>query len=143
MKRLLLSAASLTWLMCLTAGTARAQFYPNPRLGYNPTGRTPTVSPYLNLLRGGNPAANYYNGVRPEFQQRTYNQQFRTTLQELEQRQAAGLTPEDELEPLPSLPSTGHPTAFNNLAGYFNTTSPFVRPKGITAKGVARPKTKP
>ena len=35
-------------------------FAPNP---YNP--QTQPLSPYLNLLRGSNPATNYYYGVRP------------------------------------------------------------------------------
>ena len=33
--------------------------------------RDPPLSPYLNLLRGGDPAANYFLGVRPEQQRRT------------------------------------------------------------------------
>lgn len=37
-------------------------FLPNV---YNRT--QPTLSPYLNLLRGGNPGANYFLGVRPGF----------------------------------------------------------------------------
>jgi hypothetical protein len=139
MNRLLLSAVSSASVLFLTAGPVGAQLTPNPALGYNPTGRPPTVSPYLNLLRGGNPAANYYNGVRFEFNQRYTNQQFRTTLQELERRENAALPPEEEIEPLPRLPSTGHPTAFNNLGSYFNTSSP-LRPTAAPAKGVARPK---
>lgn len=65
-------------MVCL-AGVAAAQYptqpYPNspyfqtqnlsefmPNI-YNP--RTQPLSPYLNLLRGGNAATNYYYGVRP------------------------------------------------------------------------------
>ncbi len=52
--------------------TASGQFGP-PTGGLNPNNLMPNIfnpqtqplSPYLNLLRGGNPAANYYYGVRP------------------------------------------------------------------------------
>ena len=39
-----------------------------PALGFTPgfgIGATPAISPYLNLARAGNPAVNYYYGVRP------------------------------------------------------------------------------
>ncbi len=42
-----------------------------------PTNSRPTISPYLNLLRQGNPALNYYGLVRPEQEFRSANDQFR------------------------------------------------------------------
>ncbi len=57
-------------VVLVLASTAQAQFpqYPSGGVGPPIQGSSPlppTVSPYLNLLRGGNPAANYFNGVRP------------------------------------------------------------------------------
>ena len=59
-----------------------------------------TVSPYLNLLRPGNAAVNYYALVRPQVQQNTLNNQYSTNFQQtdrmlLEQQQQVrqGLDP--------------------------------------------------
>src|SRR5215467_3564741 len=46
----------------------------------------PNLSPYLNLLRGGNPAANYYLGVVPEVERRNNAATFRAGIQDLAQR---------------------------------------------------------
>jgi hypothetical protein len=91
---------------------------------YNP--RTQPLSPYLNLLRGGNPGVNYYYGVRPG------------TTGGAATFGAAGLAPggsrptsfpiqftADDALVMPEpgegyiLPPAGHPTAFNNTMGYF------------------------
>ena len=60
----------LTTALLATAGSAAAQYpYPYQQPGYaNPPGGIagPPLSPYLNLLNGGNPAVNYYNFVRPQ-----------------------------------------------------------------------------
>lgn len=91
---------------------------------YNP--RTQPLSPYLNLLRGGNAGVNYYYGVRPGttgggamfgaggsggFGPRVGGFQFQ-------------YTPDDALLlPEPGegyvLPPAGHPTVFNNTLGYY------------------------
>ena len=114
-------------LAFVAAGPARAQFTPNVRPAPAAPLTRPPVSPYLDILRGANtPGINYYLGTRSIFNQRTINQQYRTALQDLEQRQA--VTPEAEpLDAYPALPSTGHPTAFNYVGSYFNTGSPTVR----------------
>jgi hypothetical protein len=68
-------------LLCASAATAAAQYptqpYPGPLGGYAPqfnpnnfmpnvfNPRTQPLSPYLNLLRGGDPATEYYYRVRP------------------------------------------------------------------------------
>jgi hypothetical protein len=91
---------------------------PNP---YNRN--TQPLSPYLNLLRGGNVAANYFYGVRPSQMgsplasplamgmgtqgRQTFFPQI-DTLYELEDSK-----PTDGLKP------TGHPFGFNNGMGYF------------------------
>ncbi|MGL6074185.1 MAG: hypothetical protein ACRC8S_08490 [Fimbriiglobus sp.] len=62
-----------TWITMLLVGclakSAVAQS-PTPRIVNTPTAPMPAVyrppiSPYLNLLRGGDPAINYYYAVRP------------------------------------------------------------------------------
>src|SRR4029077_3405965 len=99
-------AVSLLW----TGAQVQAQtpYYPrstsaNP-YSYNPYSR-PTLSPYLNMLRGGNPAANYYLGVVPEVERRAdYNRLNSRTL-DLERELRKNAEPEDAL---PTLESTGH-----------------------------------
>jgi hypothetical protein len=81
----------------------------------------PTLSPYLNMLRGGSPSANYFLGVNPEFQRRANTATFSTAIEDLERRANENVVPEAE-DLLPTLPGTGHPVAFNNLGSYFNAT---------------------
>jgi hypothetical protein len=52
---------------CLSATAAHAQAPLGGRFGggVGPIAR-PTVSPYLNIIRGGDPAINYYGLVRPQ-----------------------------------------------------------------------------
>src|SRR5437763_12471006 len=124
--------------LALAAGTVVAQppppVYQPPRAQY-----TPPVSPYLNILgrNGGLPAVNYYNFTQPFTQQQPYFQpqgQFLNTPQPLTQPLGEDVV----LEPGTSLAPTGHPTAFNNLAGYFNTTAPVA-----AGRGPARPASAP
>ena len=98
---------------------------------YDPSGpqpfgavNRPNVSPYLNLLRGGDPAANYYLGVVPEFQRRAFVNRSIEDFQDLYKRQAQTRDLLDEQlarEPLiRTLPPTGHPTGFLSYGTYFN-----------------------
>ncbi len=74
----------------------------------------PPYSPYLNLLRRGNPTyINYYGLVRPEFN-------FRNQINGLQQgvaANAAAIT--TNADALNGLPLTGHPTQFLNTSHYF------------------------
>jgi hypothetical protein len=96
--------------------SARAQGY-GP--GYSPAGppglptSRPAFSPYLNLLRGGDPAISYYGLVKPEFDFRYANQNLQ---QQINQNASAINTPVD---PTTGLPLTGHPVAFMNYSHYF------------------------
>jgi hypothetical protein len=110
------------------------QYSPNPNGPYN----TPTVmpniynpanqplSPYLNLLRGGNAGVNYYYGVRPgtvggtgfgvgaPFTASGGNR----TLFFPQLLNAPD--PEQPTDAAPSvLPPAGHPTVFNNTLGFY------------------------
>jgi hypothetical protein len=113
--RRLLSAP--LWAAALAGGLvmppARAQNpYANP---VGPGGyRPPTYSPYLNLLRPGNPAANYYGLVRPQVT-------FANAIQGLQREitaTAAQVAAGDQTDP--GLPTTGHTTSFLNYSHYFS-----------------------
>jgi hypothetical protein len=114
----------LSWLLpvllAAVAGPAPGQapvYRPSTQLGP----RQPLLSPYLDLIRGGDPAANYYLGTIPERQRRQNTALFSSQLQSLEQQLAQPVPTTDPIEELfqPG-PATGHPTAFMNLGGYFN-----------------------
>src|SRR5262245_36061466 len=106
MKRLILVPLVAFAGLLLPDGSALAQMtYPYGPPAYGPFYR-PMLSPYLNLLRGGDPAANYFLGVLPEFQRRENARVFGVAIQGLEQRaETPALTPE-ELELLTPLKST-------------------------------------
>ena len=131
MMRSLLTAVAM---LVIFAVPAVAQ-YPNQPLGsYRPMGGyggyggsgaygRPGLSPYLNMLRGGSPAANYYLGVVLEFERRALDVQYGSALIDLERRAAAPASGEDE-DLLPSLPGTGHPAVFGYYQPYFNMGRP-------------------
>jgi hypothetical protein len=123
-RHLTTAAAVLVVSLFSAAMPAQAQFGLSGRGPYAPAYR-PGLSPYLNLLRGGDPAANYFLGTLPEFSRRSNAIQFRSAIQELDDRvsqPAGGGDVTEEL--LPELSQTGHPTAFNNLGSYFGSAQP-------------------
>jgi hypothetical protein len=127
---------TLAGLFC-SAGTASAQItspYSRLRPGYPPP--RPQLSPYLNLLRSGDPAANYYLGTVPEQQRREQAQQFGSDIRSLEvgeRRLANELAPQDQdlLDKKREVRLiTGHLTTTNNTLGYFgNTVTYFPTPQ--------------
>jgi hypothetical protein len=91
----------------------------------NPLGR-PTVSPYLNLLRPGNTAVNYYDLVRPQVD-------LTNSVQRLQQQttaNAAAITAAQDV-----LPETGHKVQFLNLSHYYMNRQG--SPGGGTAQGTS------
>jgi hypothetical protein len=117
MNRHLIRTAAAFACIFLGATAAHAQFYPGPGQSYY-SPRTPALSPYLNMLRGGDPAANYFLGVVPERQRRYNDLLFQRDIQELQRREeltgeTAGISN--------VLPGTGHPVYFNTTATYFNS----------------------
>lgn len=143
MTRQLLTAAIV--LACGSTAAAQVspgypQYGPTPPLAdpysfgpTNPYNRAnQPLSPYLNLLRGGNPAVNYSYGVRPGTlggggfgggAPRVAQGAQRGAYFPLQQS-----SPQDPLAlPTPSagyvLPPAGHPVLFNNTLGYY--PSPF------------------
>jgi hypothetical protein len=127
MKRLLLPLA-VAVLACLPAA-ARAQV---TGLGQPPLGR-PVVSPYLNLLRGGNPAINYYGIVRP--------------LEDLQAFEQAALTQPAALglgDPNRPANVSGYNTRYMSYNQYFGTIRPAPVPRvtagpAATGGGLYRP----
>ena len=123
--------------LALAAGSAAAQ-QPPPGVYQAPRSQfTPPVSPYLNIIgrNGGLPAVNYFNFTQPYTVQQPYLQpqgQYLNAAPTVTQPLGEDVI----LEPGTSLAATGHPTAFNNLAGYFNTNAPALANRG---QGQTRP----
>jgi hypothetical protein len=166
--------------LLLTAGAAVAQLYQNPQSfpGYqygqsgqfgqsgsyvplvNPNAFAPNffnpavqpLSPYLNLLRGGNLAANYFYGVRPGtiglggrgpgssapfMAMGGYRPQFFPQL-------AMAPEPLGSVVSAPGadvLPPAGHPVVYNNTMGFFPSAfgqAGGQRP-GLSGLGTSRP----
>jgi hypothetical protein len=121
MKSLLLASACALALV-FTGGVRPAaaqfsQFYgPLYRPGLYPYG-TPGLSPYLDLTRGGNRAANYFLGTVPEIERRRNAADFGAAILDLERRPAAVETNAEEQ--VPTFSSTGHPVAFMSYYPYY------------------------
>ncbi len=116
---LTMAAVALGLFVVGTGRSAAQQPYPNylSPLPTSPYAR-PQLSPYLNLLRGGSPSANYYLGVVPERDRRRFERNFGTAVQDLTRRVETPAQPGEEL--VRPLPSTGHPTYFLNYSTYYN-----------------------
>jgi len=130
MKNLGLSILALGVLISLAAGSASAQFQQQYQL---PSSR-PAISPWLNLLRSGGTASdNYYNLVRPQFQNDSGLYQLQGQTQA--NRNAIG-----SLEGgAGSQYTTGHRAGFMTQARYFmNSNSGAPTARGGTPAGVPR-----
>ena len=100
-------------LVLATTREASAQYPGSLAPGRPPQqGAGPVFSPYLNLLRGGNPAINYYGLVRPEIQFRNALQNLNNELEQTEADVAAGQAGATGFQ-------TGHPVQFFNLSHYY------------------------
>jgi hypothetical protein len=117
MRSAILATLSLGALVAVATGPASAQYGPVYRPGLYPYG-TPGLSPYLDLTRGGNRAANYFLGTVPEIERRRNTALFGAAIQDLERRPTTTEPTADEL--VPTLPGTGHPVAFQSYYPYYN-----------------------
>lgn len=138
MKRFILApSAALLVLLALSVGPAAAQIsYPYTPPIYRP-GYTTNLSPWLNLLRGGDPAANYFIGVEPEMQRRRDRNVIYGNLQGINQQllpPRPGITDQDLDTPLRS---TGHPTGFGYTGTYFGNAGSSIRTPGNPFGGQA------
>ncbi len=117
MRNYLVRAAAVLIGVVALQGPAAAQVTVNPPVGPGPR---PALSPYLNLLRGGNPAANYYLGVLPEFDRRNFEARM-SAQPGLPTTPAAA---PDREEFFPTLPQTGHATGFGVYSPYYSFPTP-------------------
>ncbi len=132
MTRITQLALAAGMAMLITTDVALAQFpgggYSRPR-GRGATQITPSVSPYLNLLRENRSfVPNYFTFVRPEVRQLETNMAQGAAIGQLETRQAQIMQMQQQLPtgqtpPLQTFPqmqsTTGHPTSFMNYLHYY------------------------
>jgi hypothetical protein len=121
-RRMLLLSALAVLSLAVSTLPAHAQRgarrgAPNYGVGFRPG-----LSPYLNIIRGGNTGVNYFLGTIPEIERRNNEQALRQGLQSVEQR--LGVTEQDD-SLLSPLSTTGHPTTFGNLGTFFGPRTEF------------------
>lgn len=85
------------------------------------------LSPYLNLLRGGNQAVNYFYGVRPGTSTGALGSPFTLGMGSQGRQtffpQIDTLYELEDVKPTDGIQPTGHPFGFNNGMGYFGTAN--------------------
>jgi hypothetical protein len=83
------------------------------------------LSPYLNLLRGGNTAVNYFYGVRPGTQTGAFNGMFSQAGPRQTFFPGADTLADlvDDPRDIGKVGPTGHPAGFDNTLNYFGPTS--------------------
>jgi hypothetical protein len=96
----------------VSAAPAQAQIGVYNRPVVNPR---PTVSPYLNIFRGGSGAINYYGVVRPQLEM---NRQLYQLQQEVQQTTPGVVFPMDP-QAQGVVSTTGHPVSFQNYAHFY------------------------
>ena len=114
-----------TWVLGIGSVVALNAPYAIAQAPYPPTQpntsgytRPPVLSPYLNLLRGGSPSANFFYGVVP-YENRGYDNRYSGRTSDLERR----LGSSGELEEiLPTLAGTGHVAGFMTMSPYYGSS---------------------
>jgi len=110
---------------------------------------TQPLSPYLNLLRGGNPAVNYFYGVQPGVMNGAFRSPLAGTSQSQPGRQTFfpqvdNLLDPENVSPLDGMKPSGHPVGFGNTLNYFGAGSApggMSAPRSPSGAGAAAPKT--
>jgi hypothetical protein len=103
--------------------TANLEVHAQRPAQYQPA--RPTISPYARLLQTNvGPIPNYYSLVRPQLQQRAFNQQLQATtrVQSLQIQALSTGTP-----PQPLTPQTGKSAGFGQHLHYFPPVQPVQR----------------
>lgn len=111
-----LAAAGVAGVL-LAAGDVLAQFPRTPTATRGMQGSRPALPSALGLLTGRNTAVNYFSNVVPLQQQRAFNTQVQSNLNQL--RRDIDTEPEPDLSLPARTRGTGHPTAVMNYGGYF------------------------
>jgi hypothetical protein len=114
------SLCAIALLTAAQVASAQAMFNPNPTMGA-PYSR-PALSPYLNMLRGGDPAANLYLGVFAEYDRRYRESRIGMPPDYASPNQFYDPTVDDRAEldvKDRTLPPTGHQAGFLIYNAYF------------------------
>jgi hypothetical protein len=115
--------------------TATGPGYIGPASPFAPSPR-PVISPYLNFLRGGSPAANYFLGTVPQLQAQAQAGRFvLPDVGTLRQQQVTA----DILELLPQLPETGHMVQFQSYGPFYSSLNRGPRSTLLTPFSAVRP----
>jgi hypothetical protein len=112
---------------------ATGSSYIGPSGPFSATPR-PIFSPYLDLLRGGSPSANYFLGTVPSLQQQ--QQSVRFIMPEVGAFRQPRL---DVDEVLRQLPETGHPVQFLSYGPFFSRLNAGPRSAMLTPYSVNPP----
>lgn len=109
--------AALVMLFFVTAeASAQRQGYTRPSANPGDNSlRSPTVSPYLNLLRGG--PGNYQSLVQPLVNNGRASRQNASQIQQLQRNSARNRT--GRTSGSQAFAPTGHTTAFRNYSHYY------------------------
>ncbi|HKB02797.1 MAG TPA: hypothetical protein VKD90_11290 [Gemmataceae bacterium] len=142
MNRTALAALALALVPAAARAQAPGQFNPNAFAPNMYNRQAQPLSPYLNLLRGGNTAVNYFYGVRPGTQPSAFTGMFNQSA--IGPRQTffpavdtlADLT--DDPQAAMRVAPTGHPVGFNNTLNYFGPTSGQVFARNAQQQGRRR-----
>jgi hypothetical protein len=128
MNRIAITFTALATLAVMPCA-ARAQTSPGnpssyaPNM-YNRAGQP--LSPYLNLLRGSDPAVNYFYGVRPGTNPAAFTGMFGALSTGTRSTFFPGADTladlADDPRDLSKVAPTGHAAGFNNTLNYFGTT---------------------
>ena len=127
MNRISLGALALALVPAAARAQVPGQSNPNAYAPNMYNRQAQPLSPYLNMLRGGDAAVNYYYGVRPGTQPGAFTGMFNQSAAGPRQTffpvvdTLADLT--DDPQAAMRVAPTGHPVGFNNTLNYFGPTS--------------------
>jgi hypothetical protein len=125
---IVIGSAAAWMLASVQPATAQQAMFPQygnmntvPNYMHGPQGfpNQPALSPWLNMLRGGNPAANYFLGVLPEYDRRGFQAGVTSALPMIGSS-ALAAQPIDIVTGIPTLRQTGHLSAFQAYGMYYN-----------------------
>ena len=142
MNRILLSTLALALVPAAARAQVPGQVNPNAYAPNMYNRQAQPLSPYLNMLRGGNAAVNYFYGVRPGTQPTAFTGMFNQSATGPRQTffpvvdTLADLT-EDPQAAMRVAP-TGHAVGFNNPLNYFGPTSGQVFARSAQQQGRRR-----
>ncbi len=134
-----LGAVALTVVFTGTASAQTSGFQPIRPPVWAPGGQPVLLNPYLNLIRQGDPSANYFLGTLAESQRRQNAYLFRTDIEDLNARTRTSQEELPQRRPVMS----GTYALLNNTGGYFNNTSYYFPNAARPPSNVRRPGTYP